>query len=320
MKAILADIFGEPEVMRLQEVSDPKVGPGQVVVGIRAAGVNPVDAYIRAGNYPLKPALPYTPGWDGAGVVEALGEGITRVKVGDRVYTAGSLTGTYAQKALCLEEQVYLLPGSTSFAQGAAIGVPYATAYRALFQRARMVPGETVLVHGASGGVGTAAVQLAVAAGMTVIGTAGSEAGLALVRRLGAHHVVDHGRPGYLDEVNRRAGGQGVPVILEMLANVNLGKDLGILARHGRIVVIGCRGNVEVAPRDLMRTEGAILGMMLPNVSPQERASIHAALGAGLANGSLRPIIARELPLAEAARAHHEVMETRALGKIALLP
>jgi len=200
MKAIRVEKFGEPEVMHLQEVPDPKVGPGQVLVGLKAAGVNPVDTYIRTGNYPPKPALPYTPGWDGAGVVEAVGEGVKRVKAGDRVYTSGSLTGTYAQKALCLEEQVYPLPDPASFAQGASMGVPYATAYRALFQRARAMPGETVLVHGASGGVGTAAVQLAVAAGINVIGTAGGEAGLALVRRLGAQHAVDHGKAGTAPE------------------------------------------------------------------------------------------------------------------------
>jgi NADPH2:quinone reductase len=322
MKAICVETFGGPEVMRLADVPAPSPGPGQVLVAVKAAGVNPVDTYVRSGTYPPVPALPYTPGWDGAGIVEAVGEGARRFKPGDRVYLAGSASGTYAEKALCDEAQVQPLPEAASFSQGAAIGVPYATAYRALFQRARAVPGEVVFIHGASGGVGTAAIQLAAAAGLTVIGSAGSEEGLALVRSLGARHAVDHRKPGYIEEVNRLAGSQGVPLILEMLANVNLGKDLGILARFGRVVVIGSRGNVEITPRDLMRTDGAVLGMSMSSGNPtaQERASIHAALVAGLANRTLCPVIAQELPLAEAPRAHVEVMEKKARGKIVLLP
>ena len=155
MKAIRIHEFGPPEVLKLEEVPDPKPGPGQVVVKIHAVGVNPVETYIRSGIYP-KPPTPFTPGADGAGVIEAVGEGVTRVKVGDRVYTAGSLTGTYAEKALCKETQVRHLPQRASFAQGAAMFVPYGTAYRSLFQRAHAAPGEVVFVHGASGGVGIA--------------------------------------------------------------------------------------------------------------------------------------------------------------------
>lgn len=130
--------------------------------------VNPVDTYVRAGQHSLRPRLPYTPGVDGAGVIESIGEGVKRVKPGDRVYVAGTLNGTYAEKALCSEIQVHLLAEKISFEQGAAVNVPYATAYRALFQRAIAKPGEVVLVHGASGGVGIAAVQLARAAGLTI--------------------------------------------------------------------------------------------------------------------------------------------------------
>src|SRR2546425_5704563 len=133
MKAIRVHQFGAPEVMRLEGVPSLKPGPGQVLVRIHAAGVNPVETYIRSGTYARKPALPYTPGTDAAGIVESVGEGVTRVDIGDRVYTAGALTGTYAEQALCLESQVHPLPKHVSFAQGAAIGIPYATAYRALF-------------------------------------------------------------------------------------------------------------------------------------------------------------------------------------------
>lgn len=320
MNAIRIHQFGAPEVMRPEKVSDLRPGPGQVVVRVKAAGVNPVDTYIRSGMYARKPALPYTPGADGAGTIESLGEGVTRVAVGDRVYTAGTITGSYAEQALCHESQVHPLPKPISFGQGAAVNVPYATAYRAFFQIAHALPGEWVLVHGASGGVGVAALQLARAAGMTIIGTAGTEKGRKLVAAQGAHHVVDHHAPDYLKRILDLTGGRGVDVILEMLANVNLGKDLGVLAQRGRAVVIGSRGTVEIDPRDTMSRDASILGMSLFNVPDRERASIHAALVAGLENGTLRPVVGQEIPLADAPRAHHAVMEPGAYGKIVLIP
>jgi NADPH:quinone reductase len=324
MKAIRIYEFGAPEVMKLEEVPDPKAGPGQVVVRMRAVGVNPVETYIRSGIYP-KPPTPFTPGADGAGEIESVGEGVTKVKVGDRVYTAGTLTGTYAEKALGKEGQVHHLPERASFAQGAAMFVPYGTAYRSLFQRAHAAPGEVVFVHGASGGVGIAAVQLARAAGMMVIGTGGTEQGRQLVAKEGAHHVLDHRAAGYLDKVLELTKGRGADIIMEMLANVNLGKDLSIVAPGGRIVVIGNRGpnnqgTVEINPRAAMMKDAAILGMSLVNVSPLDMEKIHAALIAGLESGALQPVIGKELPLAEAPRAHHEVIESTAYGKIVLIP
>ncbi len=232
MKAIRFHEFGGPEVLKLENVAEPEPGIGQVLVRARAAGINPVDTYIRSGTYAFKPELPHTPGFDGAGIVEGTGE---------RVYFGGTSTGSSAELAVCDSENLYLLPDNVSFAEGAAIAVPYGTAHRALFARAHAQPGETVLVHGASGGVGTAAVQLARAAGMTVIGTAGTAEGRELVAREGAHHVLDHGVSGYLDALMEHTDGKGVDVILEMLANVNLGKDLQVLSRCGRVVVIGSR-------------------------------------------------------------------------------
>ncbi len=320
MKAIRVHEFGGPEVMRLEEVSDPRPGPGQVLVKVHAAGVNPVDSYIRSGTYAVKPPLPYTPGMDAAGVVVEVGPDVKGLKAGDRVYTAGTLSGAYAELALCAASQVHPLPARVSFAQGAGVSIPYATAYRALFRRAQALPGETVLVHGASGGVGIGAVQMAHAAGLTVIGTAGTERGRALVADQGAHHVVDHSAPGYLEQVLKLTDGRGVDVVLEMLANVNLGKDLGLLARGGRVVVIGSRGTVEIDPRATMARDGSILGMALLNATERELTSIHAALVAGLGNGALRPVAGREMPLADAPRAHHAVMEPGAYGKIVLIP
>lgn len=320
MKAIRVNEFGAPEVMRLEDVPDPRPGAGEIVVRVKAAGVNPVDSYIRSGAYALKPALPYTPGSDAAGVVEAAGSGVTKVAIGNRVYVHRSLSGVYAELALCNESQVWPLPEPASFEQGAAIGVPYGTAYRALFHRAHARPGETVLVHGASGGVGVAGTQLARAAGMTVIGTAGTERGLQLVKEQGAHHALNHRNAGYLDELMKLTGGRGVDVILEMLANVNLDKDLNALAKHGRVVVIGNRGTVEINPRAAMSRDASILGMTLFNATEQDLSGIHAALVAGLENRSLRPVVGEKIPLAEAARAHHAVMESGAHGKIVLVP
>ena len=320
MKAIRVHEFGGPEVMKLEEVADLAPGPGQVVVRVHAAGVNPVESYIRAGTYAMKPNLPYTPGNDGAGVVAAVGAGVIRVKVGDRVYTSGALSGTYAEQALCLEGQVHRLPDNVSFEQGGGVGVAYGTAYRGLFQRGDAKAGETVLVHGASGGVGTAAVQLARAAGITVIGTAGSDNGLKLVKEQGAHHVLNHSSEGYLDELMKLTEGRGVDLILEMLANKNLGKDLTVLAKKGRVVVIGSRGPVEINPRDAMGREADIRGLTLFATSEAESKQMHAALVAGLESGTLRPVIAQKIPLAEAARAHVEIMRhSGALGKIVLV-
>jgi len=320
MKAVRVHEFGPPEVMRLEQVPDLRPDHGQVVVRVKAAGVNPVDTYIRSGTYARKPPLPYTPGADGAGVVESVGEGVKRVAPGDRVYIAGTITGSYAEQALCLESQVHPLPQRLSFAQGAAVNVPYATAYRALFQIAHAVAGESVLVHGASGGVGVAAVQIARAAGMVVIGTGGSVKGRQLVAAEGAHHVLDHHAPGYLERVLDLTDGRGADVILEMLANVNLRNDLKVLAPRGRVVVIGSRGTIEIDPRDTMSRDASILGMSLFNTPDPARASIHAALVAGLENGTLRPVVGQEMPLADAPRAHRAVMEPGAYGKIVLVP
>jgi len=228
------------------------------------------------------------------------------------------VTGTYAEFALCKKEQVHPLPANISFAQGAALGTPYATAYRGLLQRAVAKPGETALVHGASGGVGIAAVQLARAHGLRVFGTAGSEEGLRLVREQGAHEVFDHRTRDHFDQIMKAIGGHGIDVIVEMLANVNLGKDLTILAKGGRVVIIGSRGPAEINPRDTMQRDADIRGMILPNTPPAEMASIHAALVAGLEEGALRPVIGKEFPLADAAEAHRAVMEPGALGKIVL--
>jgi NADPH2:quinone reductase len=320
MRAIRVYEFGNPDVLKLEDMEEPRPGSGQVVVRVHAIGVNPVDTYIRSGAYAHRPDLPYTPGMDAAGIVESAGDGVERVKPGDRVYVAGTPSGSYAEKALCLESQVHPLPKHLSFSQGASLGVPYAAAYRALFHRARAVPGEVLLVHGASGGVGTAAVQFSRAAGMRVIATAGSGRGRKLASDFGADDVFDHHLPDHFEKIFESTGKRGVDVVIELQANVNLGNDLKILAKGGRVVVVGSRGSVQIDPRDAMGRDASILGMVLFNAAQHELSSIHAAIGAGLGNGTIRPFVGMELPLSEAARAHREIIEKRAYGKIVLIP
>jgi NADPH2:quinone reductase len=320
MKAIRVNQFGGPEVLKLEEVPTPKPDAGQVLVRVHAAGVNPYDTYMRAGTYAIKPHLPYTPGSDAAGTIEAIGSDVKKVKPGDRVYTAQTLTGAYAEYALALEDQVHRLPQNISFEQGAGVWVPYGTAYHALHHFAKARAGETVLVHGASGGVGTASLQIVRAMGLTVFGTAGTDKGLDLVKREGAHQVFNHTKAGYQDEIMKVSGGRGVDVILEMLANVNLGGDLKMLALHGRVVVIGSRGDATITPRDIMSRRASVLAFSLWAVQPAEIAEIHAGLIAGLENGTLRPVVGKQLPLAEATRAHKEVLEHGAVGKMVLVP
>ena len=319
MKAIVVHEFGGPEVLKLEEIPTPRPSAGQVLVRLHAAGVNPYDTYMRNGTYAIKPPLPYTPGSDGAGMVEAVGEGVENVKSGDRVYVARTLTGAYAEYALTVRSQVHSLPEKIGYAQGAALWVPYGTAYHALYQCARARAGETVLIHGASGGVGIAAVQMARALGLKVFGTAGTDKGLDLVKREGAQNAFNHAKSGYQDEILNATGGRGVDLILEMLANVNLGQDLKLLSQHGRVVVIGSRGDATITPRDLMARRASIHAFTLWGITETEEKGIHAGLLAGLENGTLRPIVSKELPLAQAPRAHREILEPGAFGKIVLI-
>ncbi|MCB1023682.1 MAG: NADPH:quinone reductase [Acidobacteria bacterium] len=320
MKAIVVREYGDPEVMKIEETPIPEVGVSDVLVRIKAAGVNPVDTYVRQGVHASAPALPFTPGKDAAGIVEAVGENVQKVKAGDRVYLAGSLTGTYAEYSICTGDQVWKLPEKTTFEKGAGIFVPYATAFRALIQKAAAKRGETVLIHGASGAVGVAAIQWAKNAGMKVIGTASSESGKKLVIEEGADLVFDHSDENYLTAINEATNGNGVNVILEMLANVNLQKDFEVLAKFGRIVVIGNRGSLDFNPRLAMGKDAAILGMSLFNASEEDFRKIHSEIYSGLTAGYLDPVVGKSFALSEAVTAHHEVIENKAFGKIVLVP
>ena len=324
MKAIRVQQFGDPSVMKLEDVPEQSAGAGQVMVDVKAVGVNPVDTYIRSGQYASLPPLPYTPGADAAGVVIGVGNDVHLFMAGDRVYISGTVAGrafgSYAQRALCTIDQVHHLPSHVTFAEGAGVGVPYVTAWRALFEKGRATPGETVLIHGASGAVGVAATQIASAAGLRVFGTAGTERGRELARDQGAHEVFDHTASGYEKDLVAKTGGRGVDLVIEMLANVNLVRDLDFIAKRGRIAIVGNRGALELNPRAIMGKDATIVGFTAWNALPAELATAHAAIVAGMERSGYKPQVGKELPLAEAPRAHEEVLKPGAYGKIVLIP
>lgn len=321
MRAIRVKELGPPSVLRLcSDVPVPKPGTGQVLIRVHACGINPVETYIRAGTFARKPALPYTPGSDVAGVVEKVGDGVTAVKAGDRVFTTATESGGYAEYAIAADKCVHKLPDALHFTQGAAIGVPYFTAYRALVQKAHVKPGETVLIHGASGGVGVAACQLSRALGLKVLGTAGTPQGLKLVLNNGAHLAFNHREEGYTHQIMEATDGRGVDVIVEMLSNVNLNKDLQMLAVGGRVTIVGCRGSIEINPRDTMAKESSIMGVALFLATPEETKECAALLYTGMEAGWLRPAVGSQYPLDKAAQAHHDIIECPgAAGKTVLI-
>ncbi len=319
MKAVYVKQFGEPEVMQLAEVDKPSPKEDEILVKVEAAGVNPVDTYIRSGVYAKLPDLPYIPGSDVAGTVVATGKSVSTFQVGDRVYSSGTVSGGYAEYAVCVESQVFPLPDNVDFAVGAAVGVPGATAYRGLFIRGAAKPAEKLLVHGASGSVGYAAVQLAKAAGLQVYGTASTVEGLKHLEQTGVSGAYNHADASYVEKMKEEHPA-GFDLILEMLANKNLENDLELLAVGGRVVVIGNRGRIEIDPRLTMGKEADIRGLILFNSRAEERGQTHAALFAAMESGVYSPIISKEMTLQDASLAHKLVLENGNCGKIILRP
>ncbi len=320
MKAIVVHEFGGPEVLKLEDVPDPHPGPGEIIVRLKAIGVNPVETYQRAGGQGYTIPRPFTPGADGAGVVESIGPDITGFARGDRVYVAGSMSGTYAEQCRCTPEQVHHLPAPVSFEHGACLWINYGTAYRALFTRGGALAGDRVLIHGATGGVGIAAVQWARYRGLESFATYGSPEGESMLHDQNVAHCFSHKDPDHIKAVLDATDGNGVDLVVEMLANVNLERDLDALAPGGRVVVVGSRGTVEITPRKLMAREADIRGLMLYRAPPRELVEVHASINAAGNVGALRPVIQASVPLAEAAEAHRIVMEESSHGKVLLIP
>jgi NADPH:quinone reductase len=322
VRAILVSAFGDPDVLQVADVPDPEPAAGEVIVRIRAAGVSPVDAYIRSGQYARLPPLPYVPGFDGSGEIESVPGGVTEWSPGSRVWisTLGSWHGTYAERGRFTLDQVYRLPDAVSFEAGAALGVPAATAHRALFGRGQAKSGETVLVHGGSGAVGIAAIQLAKSAGLRVLATAGSDQGCQAAQEAGADAVFDHHDPGRADRVRQLTEGRGVDLIIEMLASANLDADLTMIGFRGRIVIVGSRGRIEIDPRFTMAKDATVMGMALWNVPVQERVAINHALVSALEQRTLSPRVGPVFALEQAPRAHAALFDQATRGKIVLRP
>jgi NADPH2:quinone reductase len=323
MKAIVMREFGAPDVLHLEEVQNIAPSAGEVRVRLYACGVNPNETYVRTGTYNFyKPELPYTPGYDGAGIVDAVGEGVTHVKVGDRVFIAALLakhsTGTYAEEIVCDADCVHHLPDSISFEEGASFGIPALAAYRALFQRANLKAGETVFIHGAAGGVGSLAVQMAKAVDARVIGSSNTPEGKKLILSLGSDAAIDHVNKENKGRLLELTGGKGPDVIIEFLANKNLQTDLDVIAEYGRIVVVGNRGTIEINPRSAMAKEADILGMALWNARGTEYVDSLKALEKMMRDGSIHAKVGKVLPLAEAARAHELIISEHIPGKMVL--
>jgi len=321
MRAIRVQRFGGPEVLEVDNnVSIPEIKENQVLVRIVYAGVNPVETYIREGQYARLPDLPYTPGSDAAGFVHQVGKNVTSLKVGDRVFVSGTSgnSGSYAEYVVSDATYVFPLHPRLSFAQGAALGVPFFTAYKALIIRAQTKPGEKVLVHGASGAVGNAAVQIARAIGAVVVGTAGTKEGMDVVTNCGAHHVFNHNHKNYDKKMVEHLG-SGFDVIIEHLANINLGQDVQMLREGARVMIVGCRGTVSINPRHLMAPEASIQGVALGSTSPAQWTEMGAAIVAGVEAGWVNPVINKEYNMDQASQVHHDIIHSNgAKGKLVL--
>jgi NADPH2:quinone reductase len=321
MKAMRAHQFGGPEQLRLEEAPDPQVQAGQVQIRVRAAGINPADLVRlsgRLGNLPL----PYIPGTDVSGEVEAVGTGVTHVKAGDRIF-GRALTGGYAEKTCLAASEAFLLPANLSFAEGAAIPIPFYTAYRALHHKAGLKAGETVLVSAGGGGVGVAAIQLAKLAGARVITTVGSADKAARTKELGADVTINYREQDFAAEVQKLTDGKGVEVIIENVASDNLAKDLTIAAKNSRIIVIGtgtAKGpDGQFAVMYALMKDVNILGMSLINAGPFI-AEMANALTPLFSSAKLKAVVSKTYPLSEAPQALADLVAGRVFGKLALNP
>ena len=321
MKAMRAHQFGGPEQLRFEDAPDPQAQAGQVQIRVRATGINPADLVRLSGR--LQPlSLPYIPGTDVCGEVEAVGAGVTHVKKGDRVF-GRTAVGGYAEKTCLAASEAIPLPSNLSFAEGAAIPIPFYTAYRALHHKAALKAGETVLISAGGGGVGVAAIQLAKLAGARVLTTVGSSDKAERTRALGADVAINYKEQDFAAEVQKFTDGKGADVIIENVAADNLAKDLPILARDGRIILVGTGTGKgpegHFAVMHALMKDANILGMSLVNATPviPEMATTLTGL---FASGKLKAVISKTYALSEAQQALADLVAGRVFGKLVLNP
>lgn len=324
MKALLCREFGSVQSLVIQEVPKPAVAPGGVLIRVKAASVNYPDALLVQGKYQFKPQLPFIPGCEVAGVVEALGEGVTGVKCGQRA-VAFCGRGGFAEYVLVESDAVFALPDQLDFAVAAAMPLVYATGYHALLDRARLTPGEMLLVLGAGGGVGTAAVELGKILGASVIAAASSQAKLAAAQRSGADHLIDYSGGDFRGMLRDIVGHRGVDVVFDPVGGPYCEPALRSAAWEGRYLVVGfAAGDIPRIPLNLVLLKGSsIVGVFWGEFRrrfPARAAQELTQLVAWLREGKIHPQVSQRYPLAEGALALQALLERSALGKLALIP
>jgi NADPH2:quinone reductase len=321
MKAMRAHQFGGPEQLRYEDAPEVLPQAGQVQIKVRAAGINPADLVRLSGR--LQPlTLPYIPGTDVCGEVEAVGSGVGHVKPGDRIF-GRALGGGYAEKTCLAASEAIPLPSNLSFEDGAAIPIPFYTAYHALHGKAALKSGEKVLVSAGGGGVGVAAIQIAKIAGAQVITTVGSQEKAQRTRTLGADVAVNYREQDFVAEVQKFTDGKGVDVIIENVAADNFAKDFAALAMRGRIVLIGTgtgkSADATFGVFGALMKDATIYGMSLVNAG-SAIPEIATALTGLFSTGKLKAVVSKSYPLREAPEALADLVAGRVFGKLVLKP
>jgi NADPH2:quinone reductase len=321
-KAIVCRALGAPETLRLEDFPTKVLKSGQVRVRVRAAGINFPDILMAAGEYQLKPELPFTPGMEAAGDISEIADDVTGFKPGDRVIVKLRFGG-YAEEVVVAPSQLTLLPSTFDYAEGATFLAAHGTAHHALVDRGQVKAGEVLLVHGAGGGVGLAAVEIGKLLGATVIAAASSEEKLAVARARGADHGILYGVEPFKDSVKRITDGRGADVVFDPVGGDIFEQSLRCINWGARLLVIGFTGGIGVAKTNLVLIKGAsVLGVRAgeaarrdPKIG-QERLK---TLFVWAESGKIRPNVSHRLPLADVAQAMRLLTDRKAIGRVALL-
>jgi NADPH:quinone reductase len=320
-KAVVCRELGPPESLRLETFASVPLAQGQVRVAVHAAGINYPDILMAAGEYQLKPELPFTPGVEAAGEVTEVNDA-AGIAVGDRVILK-LRHGAYADEAVVTPANLTPLPGAFDYAEGATFLAAHGTAYHALIDRAQIQPGEVLLVHGAGGGVGLAAVEIGKLLGATVIAAASSEEKLAVARAKGADHLVLYGREPFRDAVKRLTDGRGADVVFDPVGGEIFENSLRCIAWGARILVIGFTGGIGLARTNLLLIKGAsVLGVRAGEAARKNPALGEVRLRAlteWAEAGRIRPNISHRLPLEHYAEAMRLLMDRKAIGRVVLM-
>jgi NADPH2:quinone reductase len=324
MKAVLCKEYGPPESLVLEEVASPQPSKGQVVVSVKSCGVNFPDTLIIQGKYQFKPAMPFSPGGEVAGVVKEVGEGVDNFKVGDRVIVS-AVFGGFAEEIVADTNRVLPMPARVDFVPASAFMLTYGTSYYALKDRAQIKPGETLLVLGAAGGVGLAAVELGKLLGAQVIAAASSDEKLAVCRQYGADEVINYASEDLKERVKTLSGGKGVDVIYDPVGGEYSEAALRGMAWGGRFLVIGfAAGEIPRIPLNLTLLKscsivGVFWGAFTEREPKQNQENIRQLLG-WLAEGKLKPHISATYPLSQTAQALNDMLQRKVQGKVVLVP